>query len=99
MTTGIGSTIRRLVTLECIHDFNTMDQQEKQEVMAKVAVVGLVTLGLGLLAGLISSKLMWAIPLATVLAMGVAFSVNTDPANRGVAPWIASVLNWLRGSP
>ena len=72
-----GASIKRWLTLQPIDDFATLSVKQKVSTIAKVLVVGLAIIGIGAAAALASPVVIWSIPLALIVAMGISFSLIT----------------------
>jgi|GEM_PF-2306877 len=77
-----GNAIIRMLTLQPFEDFYEISLKQKFYVIAKVMVVGLMTLGVGIAATLVNPLFLWAIPLCALITMGLAFNLMTEPPSQ-----------------
>lgn len=73
------NAIVRILTLKAFEDFIDMPKNDKLRVIAKVAVIGLLTLGVATAAFFIHYIAIWSIPMSALATMALTFSLSTTP--------------------
>lgn len=74
-----GELVTRLLTLKMVDDFMVLSRGDKFRVIWKVALVGLITLGICAAVSFMNPLFIWAVPLCMITTMGLAFSLLTLP--------------------
>lgn len=74
-----GDLIIRILTLKIFSDYAALPSAEKWCIVGKVAIVGLLTLGVCAAAVVMNPLFVWAIPLCLLTTMGVSFGLMTAP--------------------
>ena len=86
-----GKLMQRLLTLAPVSEFYSASGMDKLKIIAKTALVGLISLGIAASVALMSSITIYAIPLCLIATMGLSFNfLNEEAAEaRKVLPQIA----------
>lgn len=90
-----GGAVKRFLTLQVWDDHMKLTSAQKKSVIKKVAVVGLVALGICLATALAVPTFIWAVPLVLILTMGLSWSLLTVPKKSSINKW---AHNWGPGT-
>jgi hypothetical protein len=75
-----GKLLQRLLTITPLCEFYEAKGIDKLKIIAKTAVVGLITLGVAAAVTILSSLTIYAIPLCLIVTMGLSFNFLNEEA-------------------